>query len=203
MYSDETFFYLIDYGHARAKRPTRSHHHVLLLQRDQQLQHQTPPRCPSAHVRGAPSRARASQSTPAALASRSVQHQQTFCGGASRRPPLAYVRSRSHPSQRRRDRNSADHQRRRTRIRSSAGRIATPVMAIPPRRVRRHRKRLQRIKAAVVMSEWQTPRELPDLRRVETSSHRHRDNDKGLRAESRLGVAVGRWLCLRHLPRLA
>ena len=66
------------------------------------------------------------------------------------------------------------------------------------------KQRLQRIKAAVVMSEWQAPRELPDLRRVDNNivALDTEENDEGLRAGRGSG-GPGRRLGLRHLGRLA
>ena len=50
---------------------------------------------------------------------------------------------------------------------------------------------------------WQIPRELPDLRRVGIVALDTETRDEGLRAKPRLVLAVGRRICLRYLDRLA
>ena len=55
----------------------------------------------------------------------------------------------------------------------------------------------------VTKREWRPPTELPDLRRVGHRRARHRDQRRGIARRSRLVLAVGRRLGLRHQPRLA
>ena len=50
---------------------------------------------------------------------------------------------------------------------------------------------------------WQTPRELPDLRRVGIVAIDTETNDEGLRADRGSSLAVARRSCLRHQRRLA
>ena len=50
------------------------------------------------------------------------------------------------------------------------------------------------------MTIWTAPTELPDLRRVGTHRARYRDERRGPARRSWFGLAVARWLCLRHQP---
>ena len=53
------------------------------------------------------------------------------------------------------------------------------------------------------MTEWQVPRELPDLRRVDIISLDTETLDRGVASRPRLVLAMARRLCLRHQRRLA